>query len=73
MDVVGPPEQGPSEGWLKTRFHTTPKMSTYILCYTVMDFKAEETVTTTGVRVNYITILNIRLPEVEYHNNSNQE
>ncbi|XP_072036065.1 aminopeptidase N-like [Amphiura filiformis] len=51
MDEAGPPEPGPSEGWLTTRFLTTPKMSTYIICYTVMDFVSKETYTTTGVLV----------------------
>ncbi|XP_072037073.1 aminopeptidase N-like [Amphiura filiformis] len=51
MNEAGPPEPGPSDGWLTTRFLTTPKMSTYIICYTVMDFVYKETYTTSGVRI----------------------
>ena len=51
MDEIGPAEPGPMDGWLTTRFQTTPRMSTYIICYAVMDYVNKETFTATGVRV----------------------
>ena len=41
-----------SDGWIKATFSETVKMSTYLVCYVVSDFKAKFTTTEQGITVS---------------------
>ena len=40
-----------SDGWIRATFKETVKMSSYLVCYVVSDFKAKFTTTANGVKV----------------------
>jgi len=48
-------QEGLTDGYFRTRFHTTPRMSTYLLAFAVCDFEYVSANTTTDPAIQVST------------------